>query len=191
MDVRLGKLIDDEKNPKKDAIHVAIIPLIAGQELYRGHKIKLKFNTLDVALDAEYDDENAFGIVDPFLSDYYVPEGKKFYGLLFPGTVTGMRHEWQHPLFNQNQIKQDLNEHEAWIRDFCDRWNFDYDELISAATSENKDPYGRYVVARGRDLHYKDELGEDHDAFWEHLAGLTGKVYNKDHKDGMGWSCTC
>ena len=54
----------------------------------------------------------------------------------------------------------------------------------------NKD-YERYVVAQGRDLHTKKELGEDHDLFWEHLEKMMSKKFDETHRNGMGWSCTC
>lgn len=188
-EIKLGKIL--KKKGKKDAIHIAVVPLVAGEDLYVGRKIKLKFNTNDIAMDATYDEDNAFGIVDPFLDEYCVKKGEKFYGLLFPGTVTGMRHEWQHPKFNVP--KKELTESEAWIRDFCDRWKLNYDELITQALSDgdyNKD-YERYVVAQGRDLHTKKELGEDHDLFWEHLEKMMSKKFDETHRNGMGWSCTC
>lgn len=188
-EVKLGKKIKKSKG-QKDAIHIAVVPLIAGERLYKGHKIKLKFNTDNVALDASYDEENAFGIVDPFLDEYSVEAGQEFYGLVFPGTVTGMRHEWQHPKFGI--AKRELDEHEAWIRDFCDRWKFDYDELISTALSKSDNSeYDRYIVAQGRDLHSREELGEDHDLFWGHLEGMMSKKFDAEHRKGMGWSCTC
>ena len=188
-EVKLGKKIKKGKG-QKDAIHIAVVPLIAGERLYKGHKIKLKFNTDNVALDASYDEENAFGIVDPFLDEYSVEAGQEFYGLVFPGTVTGMRHEWQHPKFGI--AKRELDEHEAWIRDFCDRWKFDYDELISTALSKSDNSeYDRYIVAQGRDLLSREELGEDHNLFWEHLEGMMSQKFDEKHREGMGWSCTC
>jgi hypothetical protein len=191
-EVKLGRILTDDKGTK-DAIHIAVIPLIAGEDLRSGEKIKLKFNSENIALSADYDEQNAFGIVDPFLinEDRYVEKGQRFYGLLFPGTVTGMRHEWQHPIFNAP--KKEICEHEAWIRNFCDEWNFDYDELIRVALSDEdyKETYGRYIVSHGHDLHHRNELGPDHDLFWEHLEALTNKKFNQDHRDGMGWSCTC
>lgn len=187
---KIGKLIDDV-NAQRDAVHVAIIPLIAGEELRIGSKIKLKFGSTDIALDASYNAEDAIGIVDPFLDSekaYYIEKGQRFYGFLFPGTVTGMRHHWQHPKFENIQVPQ--NEHEAWLRDFCDRWNFDYHELIRAAIGLD-DPEWRYVVAQGRDLHTREELGEDYDLFWHHFEALAGEKFDDDHKKAMQWSCSC
>ncbi|HNC56661.1 MAG TPA: hypothetical protein PLP33_14520 [Leptospiraceae bacterium] len=97
-----------------------------------------------------------------------------------------MRHHWQHPAFTK--IHTPNSEHENWIRNFANEWNFDYDELIAAATGKTD---WRHVKAYGRDLHGASDLGEDHELFWEHLEGLTGERYSQDHREGMGWSCSC
>lgn len=182
-EAKLGQLIDE--SAQRDAIHVAIIPLVAGERLYRGSRIRLKFGTSDVALDGEYSE--SFGIVDPFLAKYCVEKGEMFYGVLNPGTVTGMRHHWQHPLFEESP-KQASNEHEEWLRNFAEEWNFDYDTLIDEATSNMS---GRYVVARGVDLHSRSDLGEDYDLFWFHLEKMLNIEYSESHKSGLIWSCSC
>jgi len=184
-EAKLGQLIDEAA--ERDAIHIAIVPLIAGDYLRPAEKIKLKYGSTEIALSAEYDEKRAIGIVDPFLPGYEVEKGKRFYGCLFPGTVTGMRHHWQHPLFD-NRPKVELNEHEVWLKNFCDQWNFDYDQLIDAGVGTGE---WRYVVANGVDLHSRGELGSDYEEFWTHLEGLTGKTFDNEHREGMGWSCTC
>lgn len=191
----LGKLITDP-DAERDATHVAVIPMIAGERwMQPGDKIKLKYGTVDVALRANhyYDDsQKIVAVVDPFLQDG-PEEGQRFWAFLFPGTVTGMRHLWRHPAFTETEIPKPATEHEAWIRDFCDRWNFDYGDLIGAAlkTTKYHDDYDRYVVARGRDCHSAEDLGEDNDLFWMHLEGLMNRKFDHEHREGMGWSCSC
>ena len=48
----LGRLI--EGDVERDAIHIAIVPLIAGGTLMRGGRFRLKFGTDNVALDGSY-----------------------------------------------------------------------------------------------------------------------------------------
>lgn len=190
MDIDLTK--PPGPNATRDAIHVAVVPLIAGSDkLYSGVTFKLLHGTSDIAMRATYEGDDALGIINPFVkSDCgYFKAGDKVWGILFPGTVTGMTHVWKHPAFD-NPPKA-ASESEQWIRQFADRWNFDYDNLITEATRSSKNEYDRYIVADGIDCHSSSDLGEDHDLFWVHLAVLTGKVYDQDHKDGMGWSCSC
>lgn len=91
-DVKLGELIKAGLN--RDAIHCAVIPVMAGEDLVVGAHVGLKKGT-----DLAYHDR-AFapyiGIVDPFLSTM-VSKGQWFYMVLYPGTTINLRHEWDHP----------------------------------------------------------------------------------------------
>lgn len=187
-DVTLGNLITGEA--ERDAIHVAVVPLVAGETLRVGEKFRLAHGSTEVAMrgDYEVDGNNPpIGIVDPFLDGYHVTEGQRFWGMLFQNTVTGMRHHWQNPSFEN--ISLSTNIHEQWIREFCDRWNFSFDELIENAGSNEE---WRYVTAMGSDLHSASELGEGEEAlFWHHFQGYTGKIFDEDARAGLGWSCSC
>ena len=192
-DAILGKLIDSDTPQERDAIHVAVVSLIAGENLPKGGKFRLAFGTTNTAIRGEYNGDQqpsgAIGIVDPFLREWQVEKGKRFWGLLFPGTVTGMRHHWQHPAFENVAIAKD--EHELWLRKFADKWNFDFDEMIQSGTGTG-DPEWRYVTARGRDLH--DDSGLDsgeENLFWIHLEGFTGKTFGHEHRRDLQWACTC
>jgi hypothetical protein len=204
--VQLGKLIHEEA--ERDAIHVAITPVVAAEDMYPGCLLKFVYGSTELVRMADYD--GAIGVADPFLKfrphpgHYtYDPEGEnetpcrirkgdRFYMLLQPGTATGLRHHYFHPALDS--VQQPANEHEKWLREFADRWQFDYDQLIYAGTAKSKsdDDYDRYVVARGVSLHHRDELcpGE-YEAFWEHLEALTGQQFDEQHREGMGWSCSC
>lgn len=174
---------------ERDAIHVAVVPLTAGERLYSGQKVRLSSTDNTVAFKADYNStDKAIGYVSVFMEDENgynkgVEKGERFWCMLMPGTVTGMQHRWSHPAFDAPQVS--MEEHELWLRNFCDMWNFDWDQLIDAGT------HSRYVVAGGTDLHCSVELGEDHDLFWYHLEGYTGKKFDEEHRDGMGWSCSC
>lgn len=171
----------------KDAIHIAVVPLKAYSKMYPGDSFVLLENGSNVAVPVIKNNNEAIGIVDPFLQTT-VEEGESFWGFIKPGTVTGMRHEWQHPAFGgivKTDIKVDITESEEWIQMFCDQWNFDYDTLIQEAIN------GGYIVADGIDLHCAYELGEDHDLFWKHLEIVTGKKFNNEHRENFRWSCSC
>lgn len=80
---------------------------------------------------------------------------------------------------------------EKWLRDFAERWNFDFPELIRAASAAATPTTYNYAVARGIDLHSPRELGQDHDLFWSHLEVYTGKRFNVEHQRLFTWSCSC
>ncbi len=167
--------------------------MIAGNDrLHAGGKYKLAFGTDNIALPADYDEDDAVGVVNPFPGNeilWSLKQGDEFWGLLMPGLVTGMTHHWQCPLFDSP--KSAKNNHEEWIRAFCDRWNFNYDDLIEESTAKAGGDWDHYIAALGRDLHSRGELGDDHDLFWMHLEALTGNKFNDDHREKFGWSCSC
>lgn len=110
----LGKLITTTQ--QRDAIHVAVAPLVAAANLRPAQHF---------ALDAmgRATTSGAFvGIVDPFL--WTGPnEGQQFWGFLYPNTVSGMRHRWRHPAFpdEQNPGVTEAQSAEAWLRRYAVR----------------------------------------------------------------------
>lgn len=180
---RVGKLIQGPAC--RDAIHVAIVPLVAGEILRRGYCVKLAQDSQEIVVYTGFDDEEALGVVDPFLDRTLVQIGERFWCFLIPGTVTGMRHHWSHPAFDQEATSV----HERWLKEFCNRCHFDYQEVIKEAMSGSREIC---IEADGVDIHSSGELvcGEE-ELFWEHLEGLTGKTFDASMRDQTVWSCNC
>jgi hypothetical protein len=87
---QLGQLIDGDAF--RDAVHVAVAPVAAAQDLQPGWHVGLHENGTALL------SNKPIGIVDPFLT--VGPKmGERFYLFLYPNTVTGMRHMWIHPAF--------------------------------------------------------------------------------------------
>ena len=109
-DVPLGKLADESS--ERDAVHIAIAPVIAGEDLepgedvgfIQGSKTHVTSRTMAV-----------IGIVDPFLTGT-VRAGQSFYMLLFPNSVTGMRHHWSHPSFKEEEVEAAPNPPIDWSK---------------------------------------------------------------------------
>ena len=93
----IGHLIDDKS--EKDAIHVAIAPVIAGEKLKPGQRVGLVSSTV-VA-----DVEPFVGIVDPYLRDDVEPT-QRFWLFLMPGSVTSLKHAWTHPAFAKASVAE-------------------------------------------------------------------------------------
>ena len=89
----LGTIIDDKQ--ARDAIHLAVEPVIAGERLRAGEHIYLK----DGKAYLDYNSGRAVGIVDPFLEET-VAEGERFWLVVFPRKITSLRHVWTHPDFD-------------------------------------------------------------------------------------------
>lgn len=79
----------------RDAIHIAVYPAVAGTELYAGQHVAIRPEGAFVVRSDE-----AVGVVDPFLRETVLP-GQRFWVLLEPRTITGLRHVWSHPAFGE------------------------------------------------------------------------------------------
>ena len=90
-DIRLGEILSGDE-VERDAVHMAVIPVIAGQQLHGGQHVGLNTNGEAVG-EAEH-----IGIIDPFIKGY-VKQGENVYLLMYPQTVTVVRHAWTHPAF--------------------------------------------------------------------------------------------
>ena len=90
---QLGKLIEDGDR-RRDAIHIAVIPVTATVNLKPGEHVGLIEDGNELVAPCECN----IGIVDPFLSKDVEPQ-QRFWLFLYPNTITGMRHVWTHPSF--------------------------------------------------------------------------------------------
>ncbi len=92
---QLGRMIGNGEL-RRDAIHIAVAPVTASCRLAPGEHVGLieKDNVELVGPCAEN-----IGIVDPFLSAD-VEAGHRFWLLLYPDTITGLRHVWTHPAYS-------------------------------------------------------------------------------------------
>lgn len=82
-----------EPNARRDAVHIAVAPVVAGEKLMRGHPVAMS------ARGEAAGSINPIGIVDPFREEVFVERGERFWLFLYPGTITGLRHVWTHPAF--------------------------------------------------------------------------------------------
>jgi hypothetical protein len=129
---KLGQLIQGEA--QRDAVHIAIAPVVAATALQPGLPVGLDEQGRAACNVAKH-----VGVVDPFLKTT-VKEGQRFYLFLFPNTVTGMRHEWQHPAFPELQkpdngvSPESKAAAEAWLKEFADDIDLGYSELIDVLT---------------------------------------------------------
>lgn len=96
---QLGKVINQDETAFRDAIHVAVAPLVAGTDLVPGQKFILVNGDAFPAAEEVDGLSSAVGVVDPFLNSTGVKKGQKFWGLIVPGTITSLRHAWGHPAF--------------------------------------------------------------------------------------------
>lgn len=163
----LGRLIDWPAG--RDAVHVACAPMIADCVLAPGEHV-------GIASDGVAGKGEPFvGIVDPFLGDL-VLKGQKFWLVLYPKTVTGIRHHWTHPSF-QDEPEDSVGSRE-WITAFAARWKYSFDDFMLGAREYVRRDYALDSNWQNQDGEVTDE---EWGAFWDHFHTLTGlSIKDKD-----------
>src|SRR4051812_22292017 len=177
----LGMIIDGKQ--RRDAIHLAVEPVVAGERLQPGARITVVGGVAHSA-----DDEEALGIVDPFLIN---PgrKGQRVWFVMLPRMVHSLRHVWTHPAFqdeagtsaSQPAPAADKAASERWLHEFCDRSDCpSYEEVMGAVAAECGDEY----------LHFDDRSahGEIPPEFWVHVEVVLGRKL-KNHP--TYFSCSC
>jgi hypothetical protein len=183
----LGTIITEGE---RDAIHLAVEPIIAAERLLPGQHIGI------VDGKASKKATKLLGIVDPFIEDIVMP-GEKFWLIVYPRQITSLRHVWSHPDFeerNKENKKEIISESETWLRNFCETHDCPKYEVVIAASVgdyvDNSDYGGSayvyeddYLLFRGRDAH--SSIPPE---FWDHVEKVTGKkcVSRVSH-----FSCSC
>lgn len=189
-DIKLGQLIEGEQ--QRDAIHVAIAPVTAGEKLSPGDHVGFLPDGRIGELGQPH-----IGIVDPFLKRSVRPD-EKCWLLLYQQTVTGMRHHWAHPAFDvpAKPATPTKQESEAWLRQFIATNDCPEYELVIKAASGGHVPddefYGRAYTNDGEYLHFngRDAHSEIPPEFWDHVENVTGVKIPAD-KRATSFSCSC
>lgn len=162
----------------RDAIHLAVEPTVAKEMLKPGW---------DVGADGTTE-KPWVGIVDPFLKKGVRP-GEMFWLVLYPRTITSLRHVWSHPAFPDESEMKAHGERaasllsgasEEWLRDFISqKGGVNYEQVLQQATGDHNGA----VYIEGA-----SESGDLPDEFWYHVEVVTGKQINKR----TPWfSCAC
>lgn len=189
----MGAVLPDDAGGR-DAVHVAVISVIAGQMLKPGDDIG--FKTPDVSGTSEQEvfaDGKPIGIVDPFIKGH-IKKGQRFWLYLYPRTITGLSHRWTHPAFGDDvgtaygTPSQKLAA-EQWIKAFVARSDCpSYEELIAEAakiTDGHNDSWsGEFMHFSGRDAH-----GEIPDEFWIMAEIVLGRPIKGDKPSFFSCSC--
>ena len=83
----IGSIID-HSDEIRDAVHVAVVAVTAGQTLQPGQRVGIEDGRAIPTA-------RAIGIVDPFLTEP-VNKRERFWLFMMPDTVTDLRHSWTH-----------------------------------------------------------------------------------------------
>jgi hypothetical protein len=176
-DVILGRLIDGEQ--QRDAIHIAVAPVVAAEKLSPGQHIGfVGDDTTKVGVT-----RTPIGIVDPFVTGMIYPD-QKFWMFLYPQTITSLRHDWAHPAFSAVVAADPVAESRAWIEGFAAEIEQTYNRLMEAADLWIEE--GDYTYDNSE--HYKDHW-DKFPEFWKHYEIVTGKKV--EDKSDTFFRCSC
>ena len=171
---KVGQIISSRDVAHRDAIHVAVAPVIAAVPLKPGQHVGLRE-------DRATDRATPIGIVDPYLKNM-VQAGEAFYLFLYPGSIQSLRHEWTHPALPSDKEKEEAM---VWLaifaRENCS--NLNVFELIAGA--HNYLDHGDYMNQgeRFEGVNVPDE-------FWDYFQKATGRTVPINDR-GHFFSCSC
>lgn len=198
----LGTIIGPDE--KRDAIHLAVEPVVAHVRLAPGQHVV-------IGPDGEASPTgvgNGLGIVDPFLERNVEP-GERFWLVVYPRQITSLRHVWEHPDFppsgETNPAEpahaETKEEAEQWIRNWLDDHgdNPGFDAVMAVIrdgwwTGESHDGWGGPTGHNnwGEYLHFNgvDAHGEIPAEFWDHVEVYLGhKIATDDRAERFSCSC--
>lgn len=181
--VKLGELLNGTE--ERDAIHIAIAPVVAGRYLSPGDHVGL-----DEKGEATKDCD-PIGIVDPFLGDR-VKKGERFYLCLYPNTVTSLRHHWRHFSFPETD-KVDATKEQAakdWLKWYAATIARPYDREFGEDVAYAKfmaEALRGEIYYYGNDCHSSAEV-EHADQLFENLSIVFGRRVGPGDFE---YSCGC
>lgn len=186
----IGKKITEDY--EKDAIHIAVLPAIAGERLSPGQHVGIGKDGFSFG---DYKCGKFLGVVDPFLKEVLEP-GDRFWMFMYPNTITGLRHVWTHPDVLDGASPKDRAASEKWIRDYIDASDCpDYDTLVSALIGEYVPPAeydidSAYITVDNEYLHFngRDAHGDINPELFYHVEVVTGRKCVARPKY---FSCSC
>lgn len=177
---KVGQIIEGEA--ERDAIHVPVIAVIAGDYLNPGEHVGLQGSKRNRTAVRNADN---VGIVDPFLKQT-VNRGQKFWLFVYPGSITSLRHNWEHPALEKVDDDPDLQASMRWMEEIADRFQRrepePYEWLMEEADR----------VVRGEESYITFSTDSyigafSADEFWHHYQVIRGKAATP----GNVFTCVC
>lgn len=168
----LGKTPDEAGT--KDAVHVAIVSVRAGEYIARGQRFKM--NEFNEAVS----DSNGFAVVDPFRKSD-VTRGDVFWGLLDQREVPNVRHVWDHPEIKEFTPTRETQKNKS-LQDCADKLKMTYEDLMSAVKTmvDGSTPLYSGMLSKAEVMKLiSDYEIEDYEMFSE-WAGETGHEFENE-----------
>jgi hypothetical protein len=165
------------RDEKRDAIHLAVIPVEAARPIKPGQNIGINRDGK-----ADYVGTDFLGIADPFIKASMISEGERFWLVIYPRVITSLRHVWTHPAIPDEAgtpANTSITHEEAvqWLTDYAAVMGVEFDELIDALES-----YGTF---NGQPDYY-DRNPQDCRPYYEIATGKPWTLGAQNY-----FSCSC
>lgn len=185
--VKIGKLC--EPDAERDAIHVAIAPVVAGDTFNPGTHIGF----LDEVSTVEGEKavgpcKTNIGIADPFLKQTII-KGQRFYVFLYPNTVTSIRHHWTHYAFSSKDTEESVAWMKSYISNYC-RYDVQKNGIDAAYLEFMKGASEGHLHFWGSEITGRYELPQAEE-FARHLSILLGEEIDLYDENAFTYSCSC
>lgn len=160
----------------RDAVHMAVIAVTAGADMPRAANVHVAGDGLAYETNAA----TRMGVADPFLPGA-IAKGERFWLLITPGTITGLRHVWNHPAFPDAAAATDeeREESERYLREYIgnpEAFDVTWEQAIEDHMKGDGEVFG----------HEPD--GPPDNEFYFHLERYTGgHAVRQDYR----FSCRC
>jgi hypothetical protein len=190
----LGKIIDDRAG--RDAIHLAVEPVEAGERLQPGQHVGLNNGLAYGARGgARGHVVKALGIVDPFLSAH-VEKGQKFWLVVYPRQISSLRHVWSHPDFAEEGATARVvrtavaaKADEEILHNGAAAIGIGYSQFMEAVdeyVADRQRGMGENSICFGEDIEY----GDLPTGFWDSYERVTGRKVPEEFRD-VYFRCAC
>lgn len=176
----LGTTFDEDHG--RDAIHLATIAVTSDDMVFPSQHVSL----VGPGKVGPYGD--TIGIVDPFIRGP-VPAGRRFWLVLYPRTITSLRHVWTHPAFAEDAKQTSgASYSEEWMR----RWAQEHMSADYYGGGDRLSPEESYenAILAGRELYlgpYEDARDHIDHEWWGHWEAITGEKGQPDQY----FRCAC
>lgn len=179
----VGKLV--EGDPGRDAIHIAVVPMVSGSNmpLYPGSPVKfMDGDQTKVVYSPEKD--SRIGVVDPYL-DRHVLVGERFWLFMYPATITSLKHRWVSPSF-PDDLEERKSDSRKWMEDFASSTGYDFHAIMARAA----DHAGHDYANRPEDGYSTSRSVDIPSEFWHHYENITGRRVGENDRHDY-FSCSC
>lgn len=158
----------------KDAVHVAIVSLVAGSAIPCGCRIKL--NCDNQAIPARDGDKASFGVASPWSGR--IARGERFWGLMDPDSVAAVEHTWDCDI--DFSVKPKPVTENSTIASFAKDCGVTYEQMMQACdTCVRTDRPANYPGTLSQEA-VEEATSNDCYELWSEWAEETGYEFDNE-----------